>query len=147
MASITPVDNVQVAFDSFVQRVEELITRCIAEIDERHFTIKDAADIVRHVHDILTADIETVKHLTVQQQKTLLQRLVKHVVNRLTPLVDETVGAVLQTAVLFSDSLFDAIRNFVLDNFDLNKDGKVSREECAQVCGSCCMPSSSTKHR
>ena len=143
MASVVPVVNTAAprsTVDAFIARIETLLKTVVATIQDQKLSGKAVAAIVTQIEDIVASDQEAASNMTLEQQKDLVRKLACYVYKQLLPYVDDAGAVALAALTAASGSLFEFVRDLFLQGFDLNNDGKVSSEECAAVCGSCCFP-------
>lgn len=138
MASIVPVVSTTTkskeVYESLASKAEALINKVVEEIHEKNFTAADVSELISRIEALV--DKEALD-LTVEETRNLVKRLTKHVANAIIPHVDDATAAVLAGVSAMTGSFFDLVRNIVLAHFDLDKDGKVSLQECHTVC---CFP-------
>lgn len=143
MASVLPVTNTAAprsTVDAFIARVETLIKTVVATIQDQKLSGKAVAAIITQIEEIIDNDKEAASNLTLEQQKDLVRKIARYVSDQLLPYVDDAGAVALAALTAASGSLFELVRDAILNHFDLNKDGKVSSAECAAVCASCCFP-------
>jgi hypothetical protein len=116
--------------------VDGLLSKVLAEIDERDFTGDDFMVLAQRVQEMVL-----VRHdrLSALQQKSLVLKVLRRVADHVLPkIADETARTVINLLLLSSGTLFDVLHAAFLKKFDVDGDGEVTPEEFNAVCAACC---------
>ena len=118
------------------QLVDDLLTKILAEIDERDFTGDDFLTLAQRVQELALTQHSQLSEL---QQKSLVMKVLRRVADYVLPKIDnEATRTAIALFLMSSSTLFDVLRAAFLKKFDVNGDGDVSAEEFNAVCKACC---------
>jgi hypothetical protein len=121
------------------QLVDALLSKVLAEIDERDFTGDDFLVLAQRVQELVLLQHS---RLSAVQQKSLVLKVLRRVAEHVLPkITSEAARTAINLLLLSSGTLFDVLHAAFLKKFDVDGDGEVTAEEFNAVCaGCCCVP-------
>jgi hypothetical protein len=121
------------------QLVDALLSKVLAEIDERDFTGDDFLVLAQRVQELVLLQHS---RLSAVQQKSLVLKVLRRVAEHVLPkITNEAARTAINLLLLSSGTLFDVLHAAFLKKFDVDGDGEVTAEEFNAVCaGCCCVP-------